>query len=1017
MNKIRAILPDFYPLNLERMPLPFQFKYFKTFEAKNPTIGLRVYHHDRERITGPLYINTDADRQPVHLLFITHPEKDTLPGHFRPISNIKAMINSLDKSKRRESFFCEFCLQSFRLEAALEKHLYWCGQSGKKQAVRMPDEGEEEHRFKDHQKTTRLLNIIYADMESKIDPKTHLHTPGYIGAMQVWHPHYAEENTNDVDIFKGDDCVMQFLDYLEGKARENMDCLDLYTHQPIEMSAAEQLRHNAVMICDFCELPFTEERFRCADHDHITGRYLHALCSKCNLRRVQYRRRMSVVFHNLKGYDGHHLMRYGLANKFNWELNPIYQSGDKLLAVIVRIPLDQTDEVGEAEEEEIYDDEAIETQPTKRRRKNFYTINFIDSFQFLPSSLQKLTETLPDTPHSREMLTTTYAGLSMEETQRISKGVFPYTYFTSFEVLQTTTELPPITAFYNDLHEKACSDEAYATAQEAWRAIDCHTLEDYLIYYLRVDVAALADCFEAFRHDVFQDSELDAAHFFGSPGLSLAWFFKHTGARPDLLKDPAMYEMFEHGVRGGMTFVNIHEATADTSDSTHQEHLAYIDENNLYGNCMRQKQPYKFFQWLTESECEAYINNDALQNFDAEGDLGFLAEVDLEYPTDVQDATLDLPLAPEAGTIREKQLSPYMKRLWKHYYGNRPYHGTQKLLLTHQPKQRYIVHSRALCYYIERGLRITRCHRCIFFHQQAFMKEYVDYHTAQRSQATTASKKNLHKYMINSLFGKTMEDVRRHLQRRITHSPSILFRNANSPLCEGVMPIGEETIVVTMRKTCVLLNKPIFIGQCILDTSKIIMYRLLNQLKHHPTITDVQLIGGDTDSFFLRLQSSCSLDDIWRSLSNFDASNYPPTHPLYSIINKARLGCFKDEACGRHITSFIALSPKMYSYVVDSNTSQLNNRVKGIKSYKKNSLTHQLYQQAHREHKLIQVKQTLLQSCEHQIHTITQRKRALSVWEDKRVWVSANISVPYGHHRLPAMLAEEEKPTAKRSRV
>ena len=109
--------------------------------------------------------------------------------------------------------------------------------------------------------------------------------------------------------------------------------------------------------------------------------------------------------------------------------------------------------------------------------------------------------------------------------------------------------------------------------------------------------------------------------------------------------------------------------------------------------------------------------------------------------------------------------------------------------------------------------------------------------------------------------------------------------------------------------------------------------------------------------------------------------------------------------------------------MVDNDPSRFNNRVKGIKSYKKHSLTHALYQQAHQEHKLITVKQTLLQSREHIIHTITQRKRALSVWEDKRVWVSAN-TYPYGYHRLPAMLiandGEEEQqqpPLTKRCRL
>ena len=1030
MAKNRRTLYDRYPLNLERLPLPFEFKYFKTFEAKNPNIGLRVYHFDGMCITGPLYINTDSDRRPVHLLFIANLKKDTLPGHFTPITNISAMVSDMDWSKLRTVLCCDFCLQSFRTEAARDQHRYWCGQSAQKQKVLMPD--YREHRFNDHRKTTRLLNIVYADMESKIDPDTKLHTPGYVGAMQVWHPEFADENnTNSVEIFKGDDCVMQFLDYLERKVRENIVSLDRYTRKPMKMSAYHQRLHETKTYCDFCEKPFWEEKNKCADHDHITGEYLHSLCSKCNLRRTQYRRRMNVVFHNLKGYDGHHLMRYGLAKKTSWNINPIYQSGDKLLGVLVKIPfykgfenvrLEEGEEETEDEEEEEEDGdehipEAEEAKVAGRfRAPDEYTINFIDSYQFLPSSLSKLVDTLPDTPLSRRMLANTY-DLSMEEGRRISKGIFPYTSFTSYETLLETTELPPREAFFNDLTEQECTPEAYALAQNAWNTIGCRNLEDYLIYYLKVDVGALADIFESFRDDVYEESGLDPAHYYGSPGLSLSWFFKHTKARPHTLTDPSMYEFFENGIRGGMTFVNIHEALSDTSDPNEQQHLTYIDMNNLYGSCMRYKQPYKNFHWLSDEKCKL-ICTEVVRNIKSEeADTGFIAEVDLSYPTDVQDTTLDLPLAPEASSVQEDQLSPHMKRLWQHYYGTRPYHGTKKLLLTHHDKQRYIVHHRALAYYVKKGLRITRCHRALGFDQKAFMKDYVDYHTERRSQATTAAKKNLHKYMVNALFGKTMEDVRKHIQRRVTHSPSNLFRNALSPLCESVMPLGPQTAVVTMRKTSVLLDKAIFIGQCILDTSKVIMYQLFDQMRAHPTIDSVQLIGGDTDSFFLKLHSSHSLDAIWRSFNNLDTSNYPTTHLLFSNKNKARLGCFKDETCGRTITSFIALSPKMYSFVTDSDANACS-RAKGVKGYKKAALTHSMYQQAYANQSTFHVQQTLLRSKEHTIHTISQRKRALTVWEDKRIWVSPNQSYPYGYHRLPELLsATDEEPATKRPRV
>ena len=999
INKIRALLSERYPLNMDDMPLPFEIKYFSAFQKKNPHLSLRVYHHDGEHMTGPLYVNTNDAAQAVHILFIHNPEKSTEPGHFLPITNIRAMINYVNTKRQycphNSPYYCEYCLQVFHTQATSTLHHAWCKDRHKKQAVEVGKETQ--HRFMDHRKTTRLLNIVYADMESIIDSETKQHKPAFVGAQQIWHPHYGQEHDkNCVEIFKGEDCVMQFMLYLRQKVAENVALLDTYTCTPMDMTPEEEERHRSLTHCEFCEKRFNNECLRVADHDHISGRYLHTLCNDCNLKRVQYRRRMTVVFHNLKGYDGHHLMRHGLSNMFDWELSPIYQSGDKLLGMIVHIPLD-TCSSNDDEEEDDVDPEVEELRQRhrrRRRRRNVYTITFIDSCQFMPSSLLSLVETLPETPRTRLMLLKQY-GLSMENGLKSTKGVFPYTYFTSFDVLKET-KLPPIEAFANDLTEKACSPDTYALAQAAWDMAGCQTLEDYLVYYLRLDVALLADVFEFFREAVIADSELDPAHYFGAPGLSFSWFFKLTKARPQALRDPAMYEMFEQGIRGGMTFVNIHEAECKPGEQL----IGYFDMNNLYGGAMTQKMPYSEFYWMTQPELDA-MTTDWVMNYDVEGRDGFLAEVDLEYPQEVQDQTMDLPLAPESASISETHLSPYMQDLWKHYYPKRTFKGTTKLLLTHHSKTNYIVHSRALHYYIQRGLKITKVHRAITFTQRDFMKPYIDYHTSKRSTASTTAQKNLHKYMVNALFGKTMEDVRKHQVRRVTHSPSILFRNASSPLCESVMPLGPETAVVTLRRTRVVLNKPIFIGQCILDTSKLTMYDLLEQFRTNPKINNTRLIGGDTDSFFMLMQTPHDMNTILQSFPNFDASNYSRTHPLFSNKNKAQLGCFKDEACGQSITSFIALSPKMYSYKLNNDST--HNRTKGVKSYKKASLTHQMYRDAYANHTVIHVQQTLLQSREHTIHTITQRKRALSVWEDKRYWVSPNESYPYGHHRIPVI--------------
>ena len=170
------------------------------------------------------------------------------------------------------------------------------------------------------------------------------------------------------------------------------------------------------------------------------------------------------------------------------------------------------------------------------------------------------------------------------------------------------------------------------------------------------------------------------------------------------------------------------------------------------------------------------------------------------------------------------------------------------------------------------------------------------------------------------------------------------------------------------------------------------------------------MIGGDTDSFFLEVQSTESRDRIlsWfftypnvmdpNARGVLDTSNYPRDHPLFTLDNKSRLGCFKDEACGEGIQEFICLCPKQYSFMKCN--GERDNRAKGVKQYKKKTLTHQDYRDVYESHSYKYVSQTLLQSRHHVMRTCRQDKRALTIWEDKRVWISPNESCPYGYHRL-----------------
>jgi hypothetical protein len=213
----------------------------------------------------------------------------------------------------------------------------------------------------------------------------------------------------------------------------------------------------------------------------------------------------------------------------------------------------------------------------------------------------------------------------------------------------------------------------------------------------------------------------------------------------------------------------------------------------------------------------------------------------------------------------------------------------------------------------------------------------------------------------------------------------------------------------------VLLDKPVYIGQAVLDLSKLVMYRVqYEKLAAYAQKFggEIQIAGGDTDSLFLVvLGISLSQQLLPAMLEDglLDSSNYPATHPLYSTTYKARLGCVKDESGGRLFQEWVLLKPKCYSMLtVDEKEHK---RAKGVqRSVVSKEIRHQDYvsifeggEDAYREVRGFR-------SQMHAITTIRQEKKALCLWEDKRAWTSLNENVAFGHYSLSS-------PPTKRARI
>ena len=746
-------------INMNGIHYPVNFRAIERFEDLNPNISISVLGYDKKDGVFPLQISkyTGCDYDIVLLLL-----KEAVKGengeikektHYTLVKNKSALIASQKNNHKGKRHLCLNCFNSFNTSESLNKHKEYCYEN-ESVKTNMPPQNTY-LRFKNFLHSEKAPFAVYADFESLIKPldncdpdpnksytkKYQKHEPisfsyyilcsidGVYKPVLRKYTQTKPEDANAMDVF---------IKWLEEdvKAIANIEGKEM-------IFTEEDIKHfNNASDCWICGEELGNDRVR--DHCHFTGRYRGPAHNSCNLK---YRKpkNISVFFHNLSGYDSHlFIKKLGTPNK-NENIKCIPNNEEKYISFTKTIVTGQyTSKKGEVKDKT-------------------FDIVFKDSLKFMSSSLGVLVNNLPKdafknllkyfTPKQAEILK--------------QKGFYPYEYMDSEEKFNDT-KIPPREVFYSKLSGKGITEKDYKHVGNVWNTFNMKIFLEYHELYNITDVLLLADVFENFRDLCLKIYGLDPVYYFTAPQLAWDACLKITDIYLELLSDNNMLLMFEKGIRGGISIISNRYREANNkymrkgfNKNKPSKYLMYLDANNLYGCAMSEKLPTHGFKWLTGGEMEKLFNNRVIQVWEK---TPCILEVDLEYPENLHDLHNDYPFCPERVKCKN---------------------GVEKLIPNLNDKTKYIIHYKNLIQCLRAGMKLKKIHRGIKFVESEWMKPYIDKNTNLRAKAKNNFEKDFFKLMNNSVFGKTMENIRNRVDVKLVNTKEKLRKLAAKPNFKG----------------------------------------------------------------------------------------------------------------------------------------------------------------------------------------------------------------------------------------
>ncbi|XP_065652769.1 uncharacterized protein LOC136080089 [Hydra vulgaris] len=439
-----------------------------------------------------LRISKDNDRKHlIDLLLISNGETN----HYCLIKNLSRLLSLQTSNKHCKKHYCRNCLLGFNSEESLSNHKSYC-KTHDSVRIELPKSGST-IQFVHYYRSIRVTFVVYADFESFIKPiKTcapnpnesytkqyQKHLPSsFCYYIKCFDESYYQGKLETFTANSEEDNVAQiFVDRLEEDIKKVCNRINfkkdmIYTHE-------NKKDFNEATECHICGEDLGEDKVR--DHCHITGKYREKKLSGGKL---------SCLPNNKEKYIS-----------FSREIK-----------------------IGEF---------------TNKEGKNFEIkreLRFLDSYRFMPSSLDALSKNL--TKDQCKNIGKLYSGKQLD--LLLIKGIYPYDWVDSVDKFNET-QLPPKESFFSKLNDEGISGDDYSHAQTVWNEFNCKSFRDYHDLYNVSDVLLLADVFEYFRDVCMKIYKLDPAWYYTSPGLAWDAALKKTKVKLELLSDYDMILMIK----------------------------------------------------------------------------------------------------------------------------------------------------------------------------------------------------------------------------------------------------------------------------------------------------------------------------------------------------------------------------------------------------------------------------------------------------------------------------------------